>query len=97
MKRKFIIYFAFIVLTASCKKVTVDELSPIPPDNSNLNVPVTNFPFNGLSSDSNTSTSLQQLFVIIGNSLARGRSEKKGPTPKKNTVFEWAECVTRNK
>ena len=94
MKNDLLIYCAFITLVASCKKTNVNEPGlPISNNNPGVGSPITGFPFDSLNNDSNTTASWQQLFVIFGNSLARGRSEANGPTPKANTVFEWADTT----
>lgn len=89
MKKNFLVFCALIALVSACSKRSVIE--PGSPDTP----PAPSLP-PGLNNSSNTTSTGQQLFVIVGNSIARGRSEANGPTPKARTVYEWngAKLVT---
>lgn len=50
---------------------------------------ITDLPVSGPNKPSNTTMDGKQVFVIIGNSIAVGRSETWGPRPYFYTVFEW--------
>lgn len=85
-------------LSASCQKITINK--PGAPATVTINAPgkgssvkITTStpepPEDDLNNEFNTNESGQQLFVIIGNSIARGTSSGEGPTPSANTVYEW--------
>ncbi len=97
MRILFIIPLLFS-LSASCQKITINK--PGKPSTVTINapgkgssvkitVPDHTPPEDELNNEFNTNEAGQQLFVIIGNSIARGTSEGVGPTPTAGTVYEW--------
>lgn len=91
-----ILLFILLSVSAAAQNIKINGTgspvsinAPGKPSSVRIVVPTPEPPEDPFNNEFNTTGDGEQLFVIIGNSIARGTSAGEGPTPSAGTVFEW--------